>query len=372
MAKDDFRLYKRGKIFWARKRRNGKEYDRPLDTQDEGIARQRARKWLAELIATDWGEKPEMTFDQAMERYAEERFPLLAESTAKRYAASFEHLHAHFKGIPLSKITASPLYDFERKRRLDVTTATVRRDLSVLSSVFVMAQLWEEATTNPVRPFLEARGKMGLVESDARTRYLSHDEEEALLRHAGDTFRPLFAFDIDTGLRRGELRTLGWKHVKLDIPSSDFVSTRGQIKVEKRRTKTKGGSRSVPLLDRSYDYLKFAERKGIAVFGTADGKPYSAESPTVWEALKKSARKAGIEDLTVHDLRRTCGCRLLQDYGAPMEIVSRWLGHSSIKVTETRYAFLTDEEMHRAVERGRPNVIKLNERRAKIISSGDK
>ena len=182
----------------------------------------------------------------------------------------------------------------------------------------------------------------------------------------------LFAFDIDTGLRRDELRTLGWRNVELDVSSSDFLSTRGQIKVEKKRTKTKGSSQVVPLLDRSYDFLKFAERKGLTIFGTAEGKPYSANSPTVWEALKKAARKAGIKDLTLHDLRRTCGCRLLQDYRAPMEVVSRWLGHSSIRVTENCYAFLRDEDMHQAIERGRENVIKINEKRALLRTSGDK
>jgi len=164
---------------------------------------------VKQLIAQEWGEKPPRTFDEATERYAKERFSSLADKTAKRYAASIEHLHGHFHGMPLAKITASTLMDFERKRRQEVKAPTVRRDLSCLSSIFVMAQLWEWAETNPVRPFLEARGKMDLVEGEARTRYLTHDEEEQLLRYAGDAFRMLFAFDIDTGLRRGELMGLG-------------------------------------------------------------------------------------------------------------------------------------------------------------------
>jgi len=370
--KEEFRIFTRGKVLYARKRRKGKEYETCLDTKDERVARQRGQKWLEDLIASDWGEKPQRTFEEAMERYAEQRFPTLATSSARRYAASLEHLHAHLGNMPLSKITSSKLMDFERKRRKVVTAATVRRDLSCLSAVFVMAQLWEWADTNPVRPFIEARGKMDLVEGEPRTRYLSHDEEEALLRRAGDAFRVMFAFDIDTGLRRSELRTLGWGNVQLDVPSADFVSTRGQIVIEKTRTRTKGGSRVVPLLDRSYDYLKYGGRKGLTVFGTADGTPYSEESPTVWEALKKAARKAGIEDLTLHDLRRTCGCRLLQDYRAPMQVVSRWLGHSSIKVTERRYAFLSDENLHQAVESGKQNVIEIAARREKLRASGDK
>ena len=369
--RDDFRLFQRGGTWYARKRRKGQEFETSLDTQDKAIGRERAKRWVETLIAQEWGEKPPRTFDEAMTRYAEERFGSLADKTAKRYAASIEHLHGHFQGMPLAKITASTLMDFERKRRQEVKAPTVRRDLSCLSSIFVMAQLWEWADTNPVRPFMEARGKMGLVEGEARTRYLTRDEEEALLRYAGDAFRMLFAFDIDTGLRKGELKAIGWRHVKLDPPNDDFIPARGHIVVEKKRTKTKGGNRIVPLVDRSYDYLKFAERKGLNVFCTADGQSYSEESPTIWEALKKAARKAGIEDLTFHDLRRTCGCRLLQDYGASMEVVSRWLGHSSIAVTERCYAFLRIEDLHRAVEKGRENVIQIAAKGAQLKASGE-
>jgi hypothetical protein len=68
----------------------------------------------------------------------------------------------------------------------------------------------------------------------------------------------------------------------------------------------------------------------------------------------------------------TCGCRLLQDYQVSMEIVSKWLGHTTITVTERSYAFLRTEDLHRAVERGRENVIRIAEKRAKLKASGDK
>ena len=163
----------------------------------------------------------------------------------------------------------------------------------------------------------------------------------------------LFAFDIDTGLRRGELMALGWSHVKLDIPNEDLIPARGHIIVEKKRTRTKGGSRIVPLVDRAYDYLKHAEKRGLVVFPTSDGQPYSKESPTVWEALKKAARKAGLEDLTFHDLGGPAAAVSCKTTGRRMEVVSRWLGHSSIAVTERCYAFLRIEDLHRAVEKGR-------------------
>ena len=58
------------------------------------------------------------------------------------------------------------------------------------------------------------------------------------------------------------------------------------------------------------------------------GKPYSETSPYYYEALQTAVRRANkarekaglapMEHVEWHDLRRTCGCRLLQDRG------SRW------------------------------------------------
>lgn len=67
------------------------------------------------------------------------------------------------------------------------------------------------------------------------------------------------------------------------------------------------------------------------------------------KGLAGAAKRAKIPPLTWHDLRRTCGCRLLQQHEMSMEKVSRWPGHSSVMVTERAYAFLEDEHLQAAV-----------------------
>lgn len=89
------------------------------------------------------------------------------------------------------------------------------------------------------------------------------------------------------------------------------------------------------------------------VFVTAQGYRYAKSSPTMYEALQKACRRAGItQHVEWHDLRRTCGCRLLQDYGLDYAKVSRWLGHSDIRVMQRHYAFLEVEHLHKAVASG--------------------
>jgi integrase len=69
------------------------------------------------------------------------------------------------------------------------------------------------------------------------------------------------------------------------------------------------------------------------------------------KGMKAARRRAGLNALRWHDLRRTCGCRLLQDHGLSMEGVKEWLGHHSVTVTEKAYAFLEIEDLHRAVQK---------------------
>lgn len=65
--------------------------------------------------------------------------------------------------------------------------------------------------------------------------------------------------------------------------------------------------------------------------------------------MQRYAAKVGITDIHIHDLRRTCGCRLLQDRRMTMPEVSKWLGHASVVLTEKVYAFLKVENLHTAV-----------------------
>lgn len=67
--------------------------------------------------------------------------------------------------------------------------------------------------------------------------------------------------------------------------------------------------------------------------------------------LKMIAEAADIDKaITSHDGRRTCGYMLL-NAGVPIAVVSRVLGHSSIRQTEQAYAKLTDETIAEEIKK---------------------
>lgn len=317
-----------------------------MGTESASVARSRLEKIKQQLKATAYGEKPRRSFDEAALRFAQEHYKTLKPRSRKRYGVSFDSLVQCFKGKFLDEIGSSLLGDFERLRlETGVSTSTVRRDLACLSSVFSRAEEWEWCTYNPVKPYLRGRTKAGLKEGDARTRWLTLEEETALLEKCTGRTRDFFAFAIDTGLRKTELFTLLLSDV--DLKTSELT-------VRKEVSKN-GKSRTIPLLPRAREI--FQRQKGrrvgqVPVFISAEGNRYSEQSPTFYKALQRACDRSGIPTTSLHDLRRTCGCRLLQNYDMSMEQVSMWLGHSSVRVTEKHYAFLQVSDLHRAIANG--------------------
>jgi integrase len=324
-------LYRRGRVYWGRAQRQGREYRRSLKTSDRAIAERRLRTWRDELDASAWGEKPPRSFDEAAEKFIREHLTTLKRGGALRYAVSLKQLAMHFGGRMLDKIKSAELSEFEAARRSEgVSNSTIRRDLACLSSVFASAMEWEwiDDSGNPVPSYLKRRAKRGLREAPARTRYLTTDEEARLLDNATDEPRKAMVVAIDTGLRREELFSLIWAQVDL---------LRGVIATT---TATKSGrARKVPLPARSAQILAHLPRylDSAHVFVNPDTRTRYVQMN---KGLKAACRRAGLTNVQWHDLRRTAGCRWLQRDGKSMEEISILLGHSSVLVTEQRYAFL--------------------------------
>lgn len=338
-------LYRRGKVYWARAQRDGRDLRRSLKTADRAIAERRFRQWLDEFDATAWGDKPRRTWAEAEERFIREHLTILKPSAARRYGVSLKNLSEHFGGKMLHQITSAELSAFETKRRGEgVSPSTIRRDLACLSSMLTSCEDWEwtDDGANIVPAYMRRRARRGLKEAPPRTRYLTEAEEAALLQAATPAVRTAIVLAIDTGLRQDELFGLTWPQMDL---ARGIVST---------TTRTKSGrARKVPLPLRSRTEVGTVQRRLDAPFVLVNpdtGTRYRHMD----RGLKAAARRAGITDLRWHDLRRTAGCRWLQRDGKSMEEVSILLGHSSVIVTERSYAFLEEEAVAESLS-GRTN-----------------
>jgi integrase len=79
-----------------------------------------------------------------------------------------------------------------------------------------------------------------------------------------------------------------------------------------------------------------------------------------------ASKKAGIEPLSPHALRKAAGQWLI-DLGMPLELVSRVLGHADTRITETVYARVSPGARKRADPvkiAGHPQISSPNENRS--------
>jgi integrase len=118
--------------------------------------------------------------------------------------------------------------------------------------------------------------------------------------------------------------------------------------------KSRRGRREVPILDevlladlRNYvrDHPRADDLDAPLFYGRAIGghspdpsKPLDGHVFYQWH-LKPAARKIGLPHLRVHDLRHTAAT-LWHDDGIPLSVISRWLGHASVAVTDRVYVHL--------------------------------
>ena len=352
-------IYKRGEIWWGRAQKDGEEFRRSLETRSESVARDRLRTWLGDLDADKWGSRPKITVDTAANLFLREHGPSLRPGSTKRYFSSIKWLVEQMGEKLIASIGSAELREFETWRRTrGASPPTVRRDLACLSSIYSFAIEKEWVEANPVSAFLRARKKRGLRESPPRTRYLTRAEEARLLEGAIPRVADAMIVAINSGLRSEELWGLTWDRVDL---------ARKQVVIPKEIAKGKR-DRTVILLDPAVEVLRRMPRhiRSPYVFfhGGQKAKPNQAAGRRtlrtesdgerfnhMLRGLKKAAERAGIPDLIWHDLRRTHGCRLLQEHGFTIEMVRDQLGHASVVQTEKAYAFLEVEARRAAVGR---------------------
>ena len=214
-------------------------------------------------------------------------------------------------------------------------TPTRNRTLALASRLFTQFEHWDwrRQYSNPVRGVERAR-------EEARDRTLAPSELAALaaaLSEAEARFPANVAairFAAVTGLRIGEVLAVRWEHV-------DFET--GRLILPETKTGRRGHDLPTPALE----VLSAIPRCGEWAF-TNNGKA-PATYKRVRETFARVAKAAGLEDVRLHDLRRTVMTRAaLAGVGA--HVLRDLLGHSDTAVAD-RYIRTLGDPVREARER---------------------
>lgn len=334
-------LYKRNGSYYSDFTYRGERVRKPLHTASKAIAQKRLVEMRERLVAGEWGEVEKTTLADAVEPFLRDHVRSLKPKTQEMYGYGLKSVMENLPNKALTSYTKADLLSYENALRdRGLHTQTIINYLRVLSSLMEYAIMRNWLENNPCAGYIKRRGKSGLKKSNPRKRYLSKAEEQRLLRCAagfdaearvGRPATKMFTrivFAIETGLRDDELRSLLWSDLNLQ---DGYLTVREEV--------GKSGERRVPITDAARAVLTRAlgeEVSGEYVFPALSGGKQD-NFDKAWRRVRSAAK---LDDVRWHDLRRTCGCRLLER-GFAMHEVQRWMGHASVTQTESTYAFLT-------------------------------
>lgn len=331
-------------------------------------------KFKIEVEAGEYIAPDKMTFGAFVEewrdKYAEEH---LEEKTLYSYDVNLEkHILPVFKDKRLDQIKPLHVIDFlkrlgepgVRKGGGTLASGTIQMNHRVLKNIFSRAVEWKVIKENPVASVQKPK-----VISKRNTPY--NEEEVAKMFHALQKepihWRLFATLAVTTGLRRGELLGLEWKHIDLekgviDVRQSVSITKAGVPHVKEPKTKNAKRKVAVPasVLTELKDYhqtrLKDREDHGDAwrggdyffVFSHSDGRAFHQERPYLW--FRDFLKKNKLRYIRFHDLRHT-SATILINKGVHAKIISERLGHGNITTTMNIYGHALQSADQAAAEK---------------------
>jgi len=241
---------------------------------------------------------------------------------------------------------------YGRKTAAGLSTRTVRYCYSLMSQALgyavrqgILARNVATATTPP------------RLRTKPMTTLAPEDVERFFAAAKATPYYALFHLIFHTGMRRGEALALRWRDVDFGLESLGLAAAisisqslgkiEGQIQL--KEPKTASGRRRLPLAPSAVLVLRQHRAEQEArmqvlgrsvsdsdfVFTKPAGGPL--DPSTVSQAFRRTVRKAGLPDMSLHGLRHTHATMLLSA-GTHPKVVQERLGHGSIRETLDTYS----------------------------------
>ncbi|MEN9433914.1 MAG: hypothetical protein RLZZ422_1503 [Pseudomonadota bacterium] len=289
---------------------------------------------------------PVMSFGELFAKYLE----LHAKPRKKTWAEDERQYRVylqHWAKRPIDGITKLEVTELHQTLGDKHGHYQANRVLALLKSMFEKARDWDLLLgSNPC----SATEKF---EEVARERFLQSDELVRFFRALNDesntTIRDYFLMLLFTGVRRTAVLKMRWDEI-------NWLDKTWSIKPENAKS---GKSQIVPLVSTAYELLQVRRQnvEGEWVFPARLGakQGHLTEPKRGWDRLLKRAQ---LEDLRLHDLRRSMGSWQAKK-GYSLVTIGKTLHHSSPASTAV-YARLDIETVREAMEDTIETMLKLS------------
>jgi len=228
---------------------------------------------------------------------------------------------------------------------------SINRALNPLRAIMTIAVEKEYLEIHPLK-----RCKNLSVQDDMKERYLSAEEETRLRnqlekrnqeksirlppddeRIYADHIMPIVLVALNTGMRRGEIFQLTWDNVSF---KNNIITVAADTAKSSRKRYINMNKEIQRVLN---DWNKYSSRVGLVFPNPETGKRL-VDIKSMWVNILKDAE---IHNFRFHDLRHTFASNLVMK-GAPLYMVQKLLGHSTLEMT-MRYAHLSPDSTAQAV-----------------------
>lgn len=302
------------------------------------------------------------------------KYPVLERRSFDRMEDIFlKHLEPLFRQQQIGSITSVDLQKILNDTQDKMSYSSAKQIRNVLRDYFKYAVTCGDVLINP----------MDYVELPKKSHYkpptemlILEDEEVKMLENVANLkchngvpkmiHANIIVFMLNTGIRRGEMLGLKWEDVNLKkkvvninkslvmVKNRDDADNKNKLHWILKAPKTHNGIRKVPLNQKAVNAIKALSEiyqnrniKDQFIARTRHGNPIGGTG--MRSLLDNMIELAGInKELTVHQLRHTFASRALKA-GINIEMVSKWLGHSSTNVTYNTYIHMFEEEKREAV-----------------------
>lgn len=262
------------------------------------------------------GRKAELTFAELFHDYIERHSKHKKKTWAEDQAQFRIYLEKPLGKKKLSTIDRKSIAHIHTSITKAGYAPTANRVKALLSSVFgwaISAGLWESNPAIGIKSNKETQ----------RDRFLQSDELskffKALAEEENKTIRDYVLLSLLTGARRSNVQAMQWQDINFE-------------RAEWRIEETKNGTpQTVPLSPEAIEILQNRKPPNNSIFVfPGSGKSGHLEEPK--KGWKRILERAGIENLRIHDLRRTLGSWQAKT-GASLAIIGKSLNHKNQNTT---------------------------------------
>jgi integrase len=354
-------IWKRGKVYWIKYRRNGKSYYESTHLKVGDENRKSAERLLRDREG-DIAKGMPITSKIGQLRYEETITDLVnlhklrGRDTKKLEGRIKNHLKPVFSKRRLSDITMADLNAYAVARQKEgAKNGTINRELALFRSAYHRARDAGKLLHIPKFPQLK--------ESAPRSGFFDDEQIASVIKHLPAHLKGVVRFGYITGWRVSEILKLEWRQVDMKA---------GEVRLDPGTTKNGDGrvfTFTVELRELlkklcvEHDALKKQGTIGRFVFHR-DGTP-NLRIKSLRKPWATACKKAGVPGRLFHDLRRSAARNFVRA-GIPERTAMDLLGHKTRSIFD-RYNIVNDGDRRDAAPSSTLSVEDNHERNRPMV-----